>query len=42
LADALEASHFNQRRTAAALGLSYHQLRHYLRKYRLVERVSDR
>ena len=42
LAEALEASHFNQRRTAAALGLSYHQLRHYLRKYRLVERVSDR
>ena len=39
LADALAASHFNQRRAAAALGLSYHQLRHYLRKYRLASRA---
>jgi psp operon transcriptional activator len=38
LADALAASHFNQRRAAVALGLSYHQLRHYLRKYRLAQR----
>ncbi|HYM01434.1 MAG TPA: phage shock protein operon transcriptional activator [Stellaceae bacterium] len=33
LSDALAANHFNQRRTAAALGLSYHQLRHHLRKH---------
>jgi psp operon transcriptional activator len=39
LVDALAASHFNQRRAAAALGLSYHQLRHYLRKYRLAPRA---
>jgi psp operon transcriptional activator len=38
LTDALAASHFNQRRAAVALGLSYHQLRHYLRKYRLAQR----
>lgn len=35
LADALAAHRFNQRRAAAALGLSYHQLRHYLRKHAL-------
>ena len=35
LAEALAAHHFNQRRTAAALGLTYHQLRHYLKKYAL-------
>ena len=35
LRDALAAARFNQRRAAAALGLSYHQLRHYLRKYGL-------
>ena len=35
LGEALAASHFNQRRTAAALGLSYDQLRHYLKKHRL-------
>ena len=33
---ALEQHRFNQRRTASALGLSYHQLRGYLRKYDLV------
>ena len=33
---ALEIHQFNQRRTAAALGLSYHQLRGYLRKYDLL------
>jgi psp operon transcriptional activator len=33
LRDALAANQFNQRRTAQALGLSYHQLRHYLRKH---------
>jgi psp operon transcriptional activator len=35
LSDALKAHHFHQRRTAVALGLTYHQLRHYLRKHRL-------
>jgi psp operon transcriptional activator len=31
---------FNQRKTAAALGLSYDQLRHCLRKHGLLERAS--
>jgi psp operon transcriptional activator len=35
LGEALAVNHFNQRRTAAALGLSYDQLRHYLKKHRL-------
>ena len=35
LAKALAANRFNQRRTAAALGLTYDQLRHYLKKHRL-------
>src|SRR5215472_10171790 len=35
LAEALAANRFNQRRTAAMLGLSYDQLRHYLRKHGL-------
>ncbi len=35
LSEALAAHHFNQRRTAAALGLTYHQLRHYLKKHAL-------
>lgn len=35
LANALEANQFNQREAANALGLSYHQFRHYLRKYDL-------
>ena len=35
LAEALAAHHYNQRRTAAALGLTYDQLRHYLRKHAL-------
>ena len=35
LAEALAANHFNQRRTAAALGLTYDQLRHYLKKHAL-------
>jgi psp operon transcriptional activator len=38
LAEALAVHKFNQRRTAAALGLGYHQLRHYLRKHRLMAR----
>jgi psp operon transcriptional activator len=38
LAEALSAHHFNQRRAAAALGLTYHQLRHYLKKHALAPR----
>jgi psp operon transcriptional activator len=36
LGEALSAHHFNQRRTAAALGLTYDQLRHYLKKHGLI------
>ena len=36
LAEALAASQFNQRRTAQALGLTYHQLRHHLKKHGLL------
>jgi psp operon transcriptional activator len=35
---ALAANDFNQRRTAQALGLGYHQLRRYLRKHAIVPR----
>ena len=35
LGKALAANHFNQRRTATALGLTYDQLRHYLKKHSL-------
>jgi len=35
LAEAFAASRFNRRRTAAMLGLTYDQLRHYLRKHGL-------
>ena len=35
LCEALAANHFNQRRTAAALDLTYDQLRHYLKKHGL-------
>ena len=35
LAAALSANRFNQRRTATALGLTYDQLRHYLKKHAL-------
>jgi psp operon transcriptional activator len=38
LAEALSANHFNQRRTALALGLSYDQLRHHLKKHALIGR----
>jgi psp operon transcriptional activator len=41
LREALAAHGFNQRRTAAALGLTYHQFRHYLRKYALLTSRSD-
>lgn len=36
LVRAFEANRRNQRRTAEALGLGYHQLRHYLRKHGLI------
>jgi psp operon transcriptional activator len=35
LGEALAANRFNQRRAAAALGLTYDQLRHYLKKHAL-------
>ena len=38
LAEALASHRFNQRRAAASLGLSYHQLRHYLKKHALTAR----
>ena len=38
---ALESCRFNQRRTAEYLGMTYHQLRGYLRKYRMLERESE-
>ncbi|WP_051560103.1 phage shock protein operon transcriptional activator [Marinobacterium jannaschii] len=36
LLQALQHNHFNQRRTAEQLGLSYHQLRSYLRKHQML------
>jgi psp operon transcriptional activator len=38
LETALAANRFNQRRTAVSLGLSYDQLRHYLKKHALAPR----
>lgn len=38
LNEALTAQQFNQRRVASALGLTYDQLRHYLKKHALVGR----
>jgi psp operon transcriptional activator len=37
---ALEASQYNQKKTAEALGVTYHQLRGYLKKYDLLEKSS--
>jgi psp operon transcriptional activator len=37
LEDALSRSRFNQRATASALGLSYDQLRHALKRHKLLE-----
>ena len=34
---ALEEGRFNQRRAAELLGLTYHQLRGYLKKYNLLK-----
>ncbi|MYD43418.1 MAG: phage shock protein operon transcriptional activator [Gammaproteobacteria bacterium] len=42
ITQALENNRFNQRVAAEALGLSYHQFRHYLRKYELnVEKPQE-
>jgi psp operon transcriptional activator len=41
LADCLTEHHFNRRRAAAALGLTYDQLRGYLRKHRLLDGEKD-
>ena len=40
LRDALAACRFNQRRTAEQLGLSYDQLRHYLKKHGIAARPT--
>jgi psp operon transcriptional activator len=37
LENALKANRFNQRATAAAIGLSYDQLRHALKRHKLLE-----
>jgi psp operon transcriptional activator len=41
LEDALARSRFNQRATATALGLSYDQLRHALKRHKLIEAAAD-
>ncbi|MEP0356907.1 MAG: phage shock protein operon transcriptional activator [Paraglaciecola sp.] len=38
---ALTDSQFNQRKTAEKLGLTYHQLRGYLKKYNLLEQANE-
>lgn len=40
LEDALRHAQFNQKKTAELLGLTYHQLRGYLKKYQLLEGQS--
>ena len=40
MTEALEVNQYNQRLAAESLGLTYHQLRHYLRKYKLLDRKS--
>ncbi|MEM7018499.1 MAG: phage shock protein operon transcriptional activator [Pseudomonadota bacterium] len=41
LQQALSQNQYNQKKTAGALGLSYYQLRGYLKKYALVEGVKE-
>jgi psp operon transcriptional activator len=41
LEDALARNRFNQRSTASALGLSYDQLRHALKRHKLMEAAPD-
>jgi psp operon transcriptional activator len=38
---ALADSQFNQKKTAEKLGLTYHQLRGYLKKYNLLDQTND-
>ena len=38
--NAMELCRFNQKKTAEFLGMTYHQLRGYLRKYELTEEDS--
>ena len=38
---ALAESQFNQKKTAERLGLTYHQLRGYLKKYNLLEQTNE-
>jgi psp operon transcriptional activator len=40
LEDALRRNRFNQRATAAALGLSYDQLRHALKRHKLQDTAA--
>lgn len=40
LQNALQSAQFNQKKTAELLGLTYHQLRGYLKKYQLLEGSS--
>ena len=40
LEEALSANRFNQRATAAAIGLSYDQLRHALKRHKLLDAGS--
>jgi psp operon transcriptional activator len=40
LEDALRRNRFNQRATAAALGLSYDQLRHALKRHKLQDSAA--
>jgi psp operon transcriptional activator len=40
LEDALSRNRFNQRATAAALGLSYDQLRHALKRHKLMDAAA--
>ena len=41
LQSALEHCRFNQKKTAEFLGMTYHQLRGYLRKYELTDSTGD-
>ena len=41
LEDALSRNRFNQRATASALGLSYDQLRHAMKRHKLTEAAAD-
>ncbi len=40
LEDALSRNRFNQRATASALGLSYDQLRHALKRHKLLDAAA--